>query len=80
MFDIKEFINRYDAGGMNAPLGIEFVACEEETRNLKERIMNNDLVIVSGTSGVGKTRFVLETCKQMRDEQCMNVVCVKNNG
>ena len=80
VFDIEEFVNQYDAGGMNAPLGLDLVAREEEIRDLKDKIMNNDLVVVSGASGIGKTKLVLETCKQMRDEYCMNIVCVKNNG
>jgi len=80
VFDIEEFVDQYDAGGMNAPLGLEFMSRDEEMGTLKEKIMNNDLVVVSGASGIGKTKLVLEACKQMRDEYCMNIVCVKNNG
>lgn len=80
VFDIEEFVNQYDAGGMNAPLGLGFMFREEELRGLKEKIFNNDLVVISGASGIGKTKLVIEVCKQMRDEQGMNIVCVKNNG
>lgn len=80
VFDIEEFVNQYDAGGMNAPLGLGFMFREEELRGLKEKIFNNDLVVISGASGIGKTKLVIEACKQMRDEQGMNIVCVKNNG
>lgn len=80
VFDIEEFVNQYDAGGMNAPLGLEFVSRDKEIIELKEKIMNNDLVVVSGASGIGKTKLVLEVSKQMRNEQGMNIVCVKNNG
>lgn len=80
VFDIEEFVNHYDAGGMNAPLGLEFMFRDEELIGLKERIIRNDLVIVSGASGIGKTKLVLEACKQMRYEHNTNIVCVKNNG
>lgn len=80
VFDIEEFVEQYDAGGMNAPLGLEFVSREEEISDLKEKIMNNDLVVVSGASGIGKTKLVLEASKQIRNELGMNIVCVKNNG
>ena len=36
VFDIKEFINQYDASGMNAPLGVEFVSREKEIDDLKQ--------------------------------------------
>ena len=80
VFDIEEFVNQYDAGGMNAPLGIDCVSRETEINDLKLKIMNNDLIIISGASGIGKTKFVLEACKQIRDEYHTNIVCVKNNG
>lgn len=80
VFDIEEFVNQYDAVGMNAPLGIDCVSRETEINDLKLKIMNNDLIIVSGASGIGKTKFVLEACKQIRDEYHTNIVCVKNNG
>lgn len=80
VFDIEEFVEQYDAGGMNAPLGLELVSRENEIQDLKEKIMNNDLIVVSGSSGIGKTKLVLEAAKQMRNEQGMNIVCVKNNG
>ena len=80
VFDIEEFIEQYDAGGMNAPLALDLVSREEEISDLKVKIMNNDLVVVSGASGIGKTKVVLETCKQMQEEHGMNIVCVKNNG
>lgn len=80
VFDIEEFIAQYDAGGLNAPLGLELVSREEEINNLKEKLMYNDLVVVSGASGIGKTKLVIEACKQIRKEQDINIVCVRNNG
>lgn len=80
VLDIEEFVDQYDAGGMNAPLGLEFVSREKEINDLEEKIMNNDVVVVSGASGIGKTKLVLEASKHMRNEQGMNIVCVKNNG
>ena len=80
VLDIEEFVEQYDAGGMNAPLGIALVSRNDEINDLKERIMKNDLVIVSGASGIGKTKLALEAIKQMRIKEGFNIVCVKNNG
>lgn len=80
VFDIEAFMEQYDANGMNAPLNIDFMFREEEIVTLKEKILTNDVVVVSGPSGVGKTKLVLEACKHIRTEKNMNIVCVKNNG
>ncbi|WP_305118539.1 hypothetical protein [Thomasclavelia cocleata] len=80
IFDIEEFIEQYDAGKMNAPLNLSLVSREKEIQNLKEKIFINDLIIVSGASGVGKTKLVVEVCKQIRNKCDIEVFCVKNNG
>lgn len=80
VLDIEEFVKQYDAGGLNAPLNLDFVSREDEIQNLKEKVLMNDLVIVTGASGIGKTKFVIEAIKQIRNEYTMEIVCVKNNG
>ncbi|MEG1151164.1 MAG: hypothetical protein RSD51_03670 [Malacoplasma sp.] len=80
VLDIEEFVKQYDAGGLNAPLDLDFVSRREEIKVLKEKIMLNDLIIVSGLSGIGKTKLVIEASKQIRNEHNMQIVCVKNNG
>ena len=79
IFSRDEFIKVYDKNGMNAPLGMDLHYREKEKEQLYSAICSSKITLVTGASGVGKTRLVLEVCKQFEAEG-WNVLCVKNNG
>ncbi|MBD5452450.1 MAG: ATP-binding protein [Lachnospiraceae bacterium] len=79
IFSIDEFIKVYDKNGMNAPLGMDLHYRELEKEQLYSTLSSSKITLVTGVSGVGKTRLVLEVCKQFEVED-WNVLCVKNNG
>lgn len=61
--DVAEFIDAYNKRAATA-LDTTFYFREEELKQVLQSLESNDLVIVSGKSGVGKSRFVLECCAQ----------------
>lgn len=79
IFSRDEFITVYDKNGMNAPLGMDLHYREQEKEQLYSTLSSSKITLVTGVSGVGKTRLVLEVCKQFETEG-WNVLCVKNNG
>lgn len=79
LYPIDEFVEAYDKNGMNAPLNMEFYYREKELKELYDSIKNTEITMVTGSSGLGKTRLVVEVCRHFRDEG-WNVICVKNNG
>ena len=79
IFSRDEFIKVYDKNGMNAPLGMDLHYREQEKEQLYLALYSSKITLVTGVSGVGKTRLVLEVCKQFEAEG-WNVLCVKNNG
>lgn len=79
IYSREEFIKVYDKNGMNAPLKMDFCYRDDEKENLCTSVNKSKVTLVIGPSGVGKTRLVLEVCKQFEDEG-WNVLCVKNNG
>ncbi|ENZ5658238.1 ATP-binding protein [Enterococcus hirae] len=79
IFLISDFVDAYDKGGMTAPLNINFKFRDEEYLELVNAIKKNDVVLVSGPSGVGKSKLVLEVCKKFENEN-YHVFCVKSNG
>lgn len=79
IFSRDEFITVYDKNGKNAPLGMDLHYREQEKEQLYSKLSSSKITLVTGVSGVGKTRLVLEVCKQFETEG-WNVLCVKNNG
>lgn len=79
IFSISDFVDAYDKGGMSAPLNIDFKFRDEEYLELVDDIKTNDVVLVSGPSGVGKSKLVFEVCKKFESEN-YHVFCVKSNG
>ena len=79
IFSRDEFIKVYDKNGMNAPLSMDLHYREKEKEQLYSAICSSKITLVTGVSGVGKTRLVLEVCKQFEAEG-WTVLCVKNNG
>ena len=79
IFSREEFIKVYDKNGMNAPLGMDLHCREQEKEQLYSAFSSYPITLITGASGVGKTRLVLEVCKQFEFEG-WNVLCVKNNG
>ena len=59
---IDKFIEEYNKAskGISTPLDNTFLHREHELKELKEYILNNDFVILTGAPGIGKTKLALE--------------------
>lgn len=67
---IEKFVEEYDKAskGIATPLNNPFVHREKELKELKEIISRDDLIILYGAPGVGKTKLALETIKDFAKE------------
>ena len=45
------------------PLELTLIGREKELSDLNGQISNSDVTLVTGDSGIGKTRLVLEVCR-----------------
>ena len=63
IFDIDDFVSVHDRSGTNAPLSTTFYGREKETQTLSTAIEDSFITVVTGPSGIGKTRLVLEVCR-----------------
>lgn len=79
-FEIDDFIEKYDKSDINASIGMDLIGRVEELNNLVSKIKNNNVVLMLGKSGVGKTRLVIEACRKYSKITNAKVYCVKNNG
>ena len=62
---IEAFIEEYNraSNGIATPLNNTFSHREKELKQLNKEILSNDLVILTGSPGVGKTKLALEGIK-----------------
>lgn len=79
IFDIGEFVSRYDSNEMAAPLATSFQFRDNELKNVIEAIQNNKVVVVFGKAGVGKTRIVIEACKRFSEQNAYRLLCIRSN-
>ncbi|MCD7808666.1 MAG: ATP-binding protein, partial [Erysipelotrichaceae bacterium] len=75
---ISEFITKNDSLKTNAKLDMNFFYRENELEKLHNYISESNITIVSGNSGVGKTRLVLEAFRKYNDD--WEVLCIRSNG
>jgi len=76
---IDEFITAYNKRGFATPLDTIFKFREEQLEEVRKALSQNDLVLVSGRPGVGKTRVALECCARYeKDNHDVRVLCIFN--
>lgn len=77
---LDDFIEKYDANQMSAPIGTIFQYREKEKKEVLQSLKNKEIIIVTGKPGVGKTRLVLECIREFSTDYSYKSLCVKNNG
>lgn len=67
---IDKFIEEYDRAskGIATPLNNTFLHREKELQDLKQNIIQNDFVILTGAPGIGKTKLAIEGIKSFLSE------------
>lgn len=60
ILDLEGFITSYQTSKLATPLDVEFCLRETEKRELLQNLASNDLIILSGQAGVGKSRLAIE--------------------
>lgn len=71
------FVSLYNSNRLATRLDLGFHFREEELGRLLDALENEELVILSGRAGVGKSRLALEACDRFRDTHPeYQVLCV----
>lgn len=79
IYTLNEFVRRYDKNEMNTPLAIDFKFRENELKEIEEALERVSVTLVTGESGIGKTKLVVEACKIYEIKNDVKVFCIKNN-
>lgn len=75
-----EFINSYNANRMVAPIDTKFLFREKEFQDIINAYLKVDVVILSGSSGTGKTRLALHYVKNHADAKNEKIYCIHSNA
>lgn len=75
-----DFIRKYDSDSLNAPLSINFIF-RNEFDDIYNLLANNNVLVVTGKAGVGKTKVALEVCSKFCEENKeYESLYIKSNG
>ena len=75
---IQDFIKQHDKLAINSPLDTNFMFRESELNEANISLKTNNVLIISGPAGIGKTRFALEVCRHYEKKK-YTTLCVKSN-
>ncbi|WP_074580754.1 PhoH family protein [Streptococcus gallolyticus] len=80
ILSLDDFVIQCDANGMSAPLRTNFRFRISEKEKIINALLENNVVVVTGKAGVGKTRLALEAIKEFSNSNGYKLLCVKNNN
>lgn len=80
ILSLDDFVIQCDANGMSAPLRTNFHFRISEKEKIINALLENNVVVVTGKAGVGKTRLALEAIKEFSNSNGYKLLCVKNNN
>lgn len=78
VWNIEQFISVHDNSKTNAPLNTPYITEVDIIEELITEINENQILLLSGVPGTGKTRLAIEVCKRLPIDS--NVICVKSNN
>lgn len=80
ILSVDDFVIQYDANGIAAPLDTIFQYRDNEKAEIISVLDKEQIVVVTGKAGVGKTRLVLEIIREVASTKGYKLLCVKNNN
>jgi len=77
---IDRFVEKYNNQKLTTPLDINLVGRENDVKELVEMISTQDVVLLFGKAGLGKTRLAIEVCRCFAEQNIdYSVLCIFNN-
>lgn len=79
--DIDDFINLYQKSPLSTPLDLELLHRDNEVEDIVRSINANNVIIISGPAGTGKSRIAIECCKLYTKNNTEFITkCIYNYG
>ncbi|BAC15334.1 hypothetical protein [Oceanobacillus iheyensis HTE831] len=81
ILDIDDFVKVYNRGKLATTLNTTLYARDSEIDLIIESVNRNQITILSGKPGVGKTRLALECIRRFKETNLeYEIKCLRNNG
>ncbi len=80
ILDLEEFIRHNDRNAYSTSLDMPLLCREEALETIGDLLSKNDVITISGASGIGKTRLAVEACNRLLLLKNYQFKIVKNNG
>ena len=78
--DPSDYIKHYDSNELAAPLSTAFQFREDDIKKIEDAFAEQDVVILTGAAGTGKTRLALEFADRYIKEHDSSIYVIHNNG
>lgn len=76
----EKFIENYDKRKLSTPLDVNILGREDEVDQVLQSVEENDVTIILGAAGVGKTRIAIEACHKIKENHPEYLVlCIQKN-
>ncbi|HDR4425269.1 hypothetical protein [Bacillus thuringiensis] len=81
ILEIEDFVSINDSAKLATPLNVDIFGREEEIENILKTMDEEQIILISGLPGVGKTRLALEVMKRFKEQHNeYKLKCLRNNG
>lgn len=80
ILNFDDFIKEYNSNKLSAPIDTEFLFREKEIENINKAFEENNIVILNGVAGTGKTRLALHYAKNYIDSHNAKLYCISSKA
>lgn len=80
IMELEEFIKDYNSNKLSAPIDTPFLFREEEIKEMSNAFEKNDVVILNGVAGAGKTRLASYYANNYSKKTNSRLYCITNKN
>ena len=79
-FDLDGFIKEYGKNSYSTSLDMPLLGRDDDLSILANVLSAENIIVLSGASGIGKTRLAIEVAQQYASSHNANMLVIKSNG
>ena len=80
ILNFDDFVEEYNSNKLSAPIDTEFLFREKEIENINKAFEENNIVILNGVAGTGKTHLALHYAKNYIDSHNAKLYCISSKA